>query len=114
MTKIVFPTESQRLMLMHSDVIAEYMNLSGLNRIKSYHAPEEIEEIKNKIVEIKWQKMREKRNELLKNSDYLVSPDLWEGYTSIMKKDLTDYRQALRDLPANITNIDNIEWPIKP
>jgi len=49
--------------------------------------------------------LREIRDNLLKESDVLVLSDRWESYSEDKKKKISDYRQALRDLPANVTYI---------
>jgi len=52
--------------------------------------------------------LREKRNRLLHESDWWASSDL--TITQAQK----DYRQALRDLPANTVNAANPTWPVEP
>jgi hypothetical protein len=53
--------------------------------------------------------LRTRRNQLLAESDYLGLPDLG-GFSA----EMTAYRQALRDLPANTTDPANPVWPVKP
>jgi hypothetical protein len=53
--------------------------------------------------------LRSKRNQLLAETDYLGLPDLG-GFSA----EMTAYRQALRDLPANTTDPANPVWPTKP
>ena len=53
--------------------------------------------------------LRFKRNQLLAETDYLGLPDLG-GFSA----EMTAYRQALRDLPANTTDPANPVWPTKP
>ena len=55
------------------------------------------------------EQLRAKRNQLLAETDYLGLPDL--GWFSA---EMTAYRQALRDLPANTTDPANPVWPTKP
>tara|TARA_R100001509_G_scaffold155575_1_gene118138 strand:+ start:1158 stop:1454 length:297 start_codon:yes stop_codon:yes gene_type:complete len=58
--------------------------------------------------------LRQKRNNLLKETDYYGLSDI------VMSSDMTTYRQKLRDLPATVTeddtanDVDNITWPTKP
>ena len=40
---------------------------------------------------------RNLRNELLRQSDYLILPDVYSGLTEEQKKEITDYRKELRD-----------------
>jgi hypothetical protein len=58
--------------------------------------------------------MRKKRNELLAASDVFVLADRWDSYTEAERTAWANYRQALRDLPQTIDDINNIVWPIKP
>ena len=52
--------------------------------------------------------LRTKRNRLLAETDYLALAD------HTLSADMTAYRQALRDLPANTTDLANPVWPTKP
>ena len=52
--------------------------------------------------------LREKRNRLLKDTDWWASNDL--SMTQAQK----DYRQALRDLPANTPDPVSPTWPVAP
>lgn len=58
--------------------------------------------------------LRAQRDILLAQSDIYVLPDRWDSYTSIQKTQWATYRQALRDLPDNIADPLNPEWPVKP
>jgi hypothetical protein len=53
--------------------------------------------------------LRSKRDRLLAETDYLGLPDLG-GFSA----EMTAYRQALRDLPANTADPANPVWPVKP
>tara|TARA_Y100000741_G_scaffold272562_2_gene212672 strand:- start:4025 stop:4366 length:342 start_codon:yes stop_codon:yes gene_type:complete len=78
------------------------------------------EEIKNKMIEVEagvpYQLLREERNFLLQETDYLMIID----YPHKNKEEWILYRQALRDLPATITpTLDEngylkAEFPTKP
>ena len=52
--------------------------------------------------------LREKRNQLLAETDYLALSD------ATLSADMRTYRQALRDLPANTSDPANPTWPVKP
>jgi hypothetical protein len=54
------------------------------------------------------QNLREKRNQLLAETDYLALSD------ATLSEDMRTYRQALRDLPANTSDPANPTWPVKP
>ncbi len=50
-----------------------------------------------------------KRNQLLSETDYLVTPDY--PLTEVQKQTLYSYRQALRDIPAQKGFPREITWP---
>ena len=55
--------------------------------------------------------LREKRNRLLAETDYLALSD------TTLSSDMTTYRQALRDLPSGkdtVEKCENATWPTKP
>ena len=52
--------------------------------------------------------LRRRRNQLLTETDYLALAD------STLTDEMRDYRQALRDLPANTVDPANPVWPVKP
>ena len=58
--------------------------------------------------ELNWQNLRDKRNQLLAQTDYLALSDV------TMSDEMRTYRQALRDLPANTSDPANPVWPVKP
>ena len=55
----------------------------------------------------KWTAVRRDRDNRLSQTDYLALSD------STLADNMTTYRQALRDVPAQ-TDVDNITWPTKP
>ena len=55
-----------------------------------------------------WEQLRTERNQLLMDSD-------WRGMSDLTMSDSwTNYRQALRDLPANTADPTDITWPTAP
>ena len=52
--------------------------------------------------------LRGKRNQLLAETDYLALSDV------TLSTEMAEYRQALRDLPANTSDPANPTWPVKP
>ena len=54
------------------------------------------------------QGLRQRRNQLLAETDYLALAD------STLTDEMRTYRQALRDLPANTVDPANPVWPVKP
>jgi hypothetical protein len=73
---------------------------------------EEIAIEQEKQKNIQWQIIREKRNNLLKESDILVLIDKWETYTEEQKQKIKTYRQELRDLPSIIADPFIITFPL--
>ena len=59
-------------------------------------------------VEYQWNELRQQRNRLIAETDYLALSD------STLSAEMAAYRQALRDLPANTTDPTNPVWPEKP
>ena len=55
-----------------------------------------------------WGKLRYERNQLLAETDHLALSD------HVLSAEMTAYRQALRDLPANTTDPANPVFPTKP
>ena len=56
-------------------------------------------------------RLREDRNRNLASTDWYALSDV------VMSQDMTDYRQALRDLPAGLTTVEEVQavsWPTKP
>ncbi len=74
--------------------------------------PPTLEEIEVEIIrlteEYKWINLRQTRNRLLSETDWWVLPD------RTCTQEQLNYRQALRDLPNNIVDPSNPNWPIKP
>lgn len=61
-----------------------------------------------------WIGIRTRRDELLAASDVAVVADKWAAMSSDAQAAWTAYRQALRDLPQNQTDPENITWPTSP
>ena len=55
-----------------------------------------------------WEALRWQRNKLLSETDWMAMSD----YT--MSDPWKNYRQALRDLPANTSDPESPNWPTKP
>ena len=63
-------------------------------------------------VEHRWEVLRRKRDYKLQKSDRMM---FWDSpLTEEQKQAWSDYRQALRDLPANTTDPTNVVWPPTP
>lgn len=59
------------------------------------------------------QKFRETRNRLLDQTDKYSAND-YPHKTDEIRQAWLDYRQALRDLPANTEDPENPVWPVAP
>ena len=55
-----------------------------------------------------WAELRFRRDDLLSETDWQASSDV------TMTAEQSAYRQALRDLPANTEDPENVTWPTKP
>jgi len=71
------------------------------------------QELEKKIFEYEMSVIRETRNNLLDKTDKYVTID-YPHPTPEAKQAWLDYRQALRDLPANTTDPENPIWPDAP
>ena len=60
-------------------------------------------------LEEQWNKVREQRNRLLKDSDWTQISDYDLGFEN--KEQWATYRQELRDLPEVQSNPFDIQWP---
>lgn len=72
---------------------------------------EEVAEENKKRDYYLWQELRQHRNNLLNESDKLVTADRWEILSSQEKQKLSAYRQGLRDLPAQNSDPSLIVFP---
>jgi hypothetical protein len=62
--------------------------------------------------ENKWRLVRQHRDELLTRSDWTQIPDV--VLSEEKKAEWIAYRQALRDIPENYTNPDEVIFPDEP
>ena len=71
---------------------------------------EEKDELSNQQTEIKEKSVRDQRDRLLAETDYLALSD------NTLTTEMTTYRQALRDITshANYPNLGVDDWPTKP
>ena len=58
--------------------------------------------------------LRRERDDRLVATDISVLPDRWAAMDADTKTAWTNYRAALRDLPANTANPIEITWPEEP
>ena len=59
-----------------------------------------------------WMKLRNERDNLLLSADFTQLGDI--GLSESKKTEWINYRQALRDLPANTSDPASPNWPTKP
>ena len=59
-----------------------------------------------------WVDVRNTRNQLLKDSDWTQNRDC--KLSDDAQDAWATYRQALRDLPASVTDPTNVTWPVPP
>ena len=74
------------------------------------------EQIDAKVAElvtaVPLQKLRSKRNKMLKQSDWRVIKATETGIA--MSNEWKAYRQALRDITQHYQNLDDVIWPTEP
>jgi hypothetical protein len=71
------------------------------------------QELENQFFEHQMSIIRENRNNLLNSTDKYIVAD-FPHPTEEAKQAWLDYRQALRDLPANTEDPENPIWPVPP
>ncbi|MGQ5522653.1 tail fiber assembly protein [Chitinimonas sp. PSY-7] len=64
------------------------------------------------IREAKLDVLRIQRDQLLRDCDKTQLPDM--PITVQQKEAWARYRSALRDMPENLTDLDNVQWPVPP
>jgi transcription-repair coupling factor (superfamily II helicase) len=65
-------------------------------------------------IEKEWNKVREKRDNLLKDTDIFFLIDVNKRYTTASLNNMSNYRQSLRNIPDNFKNPFLVVWPVKP
>lgn len=69
-------------------------------------------EIDQADIEFAWVELRNKRNNLLKDSDFTQSPD--SPLSDEKKLEWRTYRSQLRDFPSNVADPRSAVWPTEP
>lgn len=62
--------------------------------------------------ESKWREVRRVRDELIRRTDWTQMAD--SPISAEDKEKVAEYRQALRDIPQNISNPDEVVFPKPP
>lgn len=93
------------------DVLEVTPTLSGSVYVQTYQITDADEITLNTRKEIKWDEIRDTRNELLRDCDWTQFQD--SPVTGSKLTEWQTYRQTLRDI-TNQENPYNITWPTKP
>ena len=65
-------------------------------------------------IEKEWTIVREKRDNLLKDTDIFFLIDVNKRYTTASLNNMSNYRQSLRNIPDTFKNPFLVVWPVKP
>ena len=92
----------------------EYPIMFGSSYVNGKFIPSEenlieIQKQKELYEKFLWENARAERDQKLAESDILILRHLERGEE--IPSPLQDYRQELRDMPQNITDLENINWP---
>ncbi len=94
----------------HADGTTEVLVWNGTSYDPFTYDKDKVEKAHAAIViEHQWAELREERNKLLAETDWMVLSD-----TTKISDAWKTYRQALRDLPANTSDPTNPTYPTKP
>ena len=74
----------------------------------------EIDIIDSETTEQKLNNLRNKRNEFLSGSDWVVIKEREEGGSVSNFADWKKYRQKLRDITKTYKSLDKVKWPTAP
>ena len=74
------------------------------------HSTEKLQANISKLARI----VREERDQLLEDSDKKVFVDVWEKLSPVEKEQISNYRQALRDIPDQEGFPISVDWPLEP
>jgi len=67
------------------------------------------------ILDNAWTALRSERNVLLTSTDFMMTVDFFNNILAPQEQlDLEEYRNALRNLPANTEDPTDVTWPVKP
>ena len=113
-------TKAQALVSLHpnSEWVLREDILEWLDKNQTQPTEAEIQaEIARLKAEQPWKELRQERNRLLAESDWVSMKAIdtsIDGLGIQLPQVWMDYRQALRDLPANTVDPANPIWPAKP
>lgn len=66
------------------------------------------------ITDNAWSALRGQRDMLLSATDFMMTVDFHGAMSTQEQTDVAAYRNALRDLPDNTVDPENLTWPTKP
>ena len=93
---------------------ADYDSLEWLDETIPKPTLEALEQRRDQLIDAQpLKKLRTERDALLSQTDKYATIDFPHG-SEAAKQGWLDYRQALRDLPANTTDVATPVWPIAP
>ncbi len=99
-------------------ISARYGGVSGLPAIVNlkagilFNAVKGWDDYKDKLESKLWDKVRQNRNHLIKQTDWMVLPDVELSDRKL--EEIREYRQELRDLPDKYEDPREIEYPKPP
>ncbi|WP_228010946.1 tail fiber assembly protein [Vibrio sp. OPT20] len=80
--------------------------------VQSFYCDAVPAEEKDDIVNDAWVYIRKVRDDLIQVTDFTQMSDF--SITEEKRLEFAAYRQALRDLPQNFSNPNDVVWPEKP
>jgi len=95
-----------------ANVGIEKVDIDTKKFVEIVYTTEEIAAHDKELLENKWILFRVDRNSFLQESDWIMASD--SPLSDSKTEEWKTYRQTLRDLPANTSDIDDINWPTKP
>ena len=63
---------------------------------------------------LNWEDVRKERQWALDMSDRFTYADVWSTLNATQQKELSEFRQTLRDIPQNYDSLDTVVFPKKP
>ena len=92
------------------DTVSDYATRDELGNIILTQDSQKIQKKNEKA----WTQLRIERDSRLKSCDWIWSVGDLPSNILSTREDWASYRQALRDLPATVTDPTNVTWPTPP
>jgi len=77
-----------------------------------YVAEPPVEQNNNQSIEALWREVRNKRDQLLQETDKFMLIDTYEQLNAETQQQYKTYRQQLRDIPQTFELPENVVWPV--